>query len=166
MLTSRLIWLFLGLVASVFLIPASPLAVELNKDSTSIYIGTATKSKDKVYFPVMNGYFWNKLDLQSKIFVLEGMDNGEYLLFLETAENKNSAKVTPALIDGLLSLHIDDFKLSDLAEQIDMFYKDSANRQIPVIEAYRYISKRIKGATQQELNKLAASLRKKYNQIR
>lgn len=41
--------------------------------------------------------------------------------------------------------------LSKIADQIDMFYEDSGNRRIPLIEAYYFILKRIKGSTRQEL---------------
>lgn len=51
--------------------------------------------------------------------------------------------------------------LSKILEQIDMFYEDGDNQQIPVIEAYIYITKRIKGATRQELDSLEANLRKR-----
>jgi hypothetical protein len=54
--------------------------------------------------------------------------------------------------------------ISEIAEQIDMFYEDSGNRRIPLIEAYCYVVKRIKGSTRQELDSLVANLGKKYNQ--
>ncbi len=113
-------------VASLAVI-ASSLAAESDKDSTRLYIGTSEKGY-KVYYPVVNGYFWQRIDMQSKIFFLEGVDNGEHLLFLKVAENKNQANVSHAVIDGLLEDKIEDYKLSEIAEQIDMFYKDSANQ--------------------------------------
>ena len=143
---------------------ASSLAVELDRDSTGLYMFGTSEKGGKVYHTVANGYFWQRIDMQSKIFFLEGVENGEYLLFLKVAENNKQGNVSRAIIDGLLVDKIENFKLSEIAEQIDLFFKDSANRQIPVIEAYRYISKRIKGAAPQELENLAASLRKKYNQ--
>jgi hypothetical protein len=167
-MTSRIILLFVVLVANISLNTGFSLADELNKETTGIYVGTASKSLykgNKVYRDVSNGYFWNKWDLQTKIFILEGMDNGEFLLFLTVSEAKNSANAQQAVIDSILSLETTgDFKLSEKVEQIDMFYKDSANRRIPIIEAYRYMVKRMNGNTQQELDNLAASLRKKYNQ--
>jgi hypothetical protein len=54
--------------------------------------------------------------------------------------------------------------LSKIAEQIDMFYEDSGNRRIPLIEAYCYILERIKGSARQELDSLAANLSKRHNQ--
>ncbi len=52
--------------------------------------------------------------------------------------------------------------LSKIAEQIDMFYEESGNRQIPLIEAYCYILKRIKGSTRRELDSLATNLKKDH----
>ncbi len=158
----RIVSLLLISIASLAA-TASSLAVELDKDSTGLYIGTSEKGY-KVYYPVVNGYFWQRIDMQSNIFFLEGVENGEHLLFLKVTENNKKGNVSRAIIDEVLVDKIEDFKLSEIAEQIDLFYKDSANRQIPVIEAYRYISKRIKGAAPRELDNLAASLRKKYNQ--
>jgi hypothetical protein len=166
-MTSRVVLLFFILVASVSLNISFTSATELDKDETSIYIGTASKSiykGKKIYRSAKNGYFWNKWDMQTKIFILEGMDNGEFLLFLTVSEAKNSANAQQAVIESILSLETTgDFKLSDKVEQIDMFYKDSANRYIPIIEAYRYMVKRMNGTAQRELDNLAASLRKKYN---
>jgi len=142
----------------------SLLAVESDKDSTGLYIGTTEKGNHKVYYPVANGYFWQGIDLQSKIFFLVGAENGEHLLFLKVVEKNKKGNISQAVIDGLLIDKIDNLKMSEIAEQIDSFFKDSANRKIPVIEAYRYVSKRVKGASTKELDNLAASLRKKYNQ--
>jgi hypothetical protein len=159
-MNSRITASLIVFIASLAVI-ASSLAVESDEDSTGLYIGTTEKGY-RVYYSVMNGHFWQRIDMQSKIFFLEGVENGEHLLFLKIAEKQGSA--TSAIIDSLLDDEVEGFRLSEMAEQIDIFYKDSANRQIPVIEAYRYISRRIKGATPRELDNLAANLRKKYNQ--
>lgn len=144
-------------------ITSSSLAVEIDKDHTGIFLFTTDKGVD-VYFPAKNGFFWNKLNLEQKASILLGIDNGEYLILLKAYENKILVKVTDAIEKSIRSDEITGFNLNELAKQIDMFYQDSANLKIPFIEAYRYISKRIKGASPQELDNFAASLRKKYNQ--
>lgn len=161
-MNSRITVPLIILVASLAVI-ASSFALESDEDSTGLYVGTTEKGH-KVYYPVMNGRFWQRIDMQSKIFFLEGVTNGEFLLFFKIAENKKQGSVTSAIIGNLLDDELQGFKFSEVAEGIDMFYKDSANRQVPVIEAYRYISKRIKGASPRELDNLAANLRKKYTQ--
>lgn len=157
------IFAFLLVFIANLAVAAFSMAAESDKDPTPLYIGTTEKGY-KVYYPVSNGYFWQQIDMQSKIFFLEGIENGEHLLFLKVTEKNKQGNISRAVIDGLLEDQIENFKLSEIAEQIDLFYKDSANRQIPIIEAYRYISRRIKGATPRELDNLASALRKKYNQ--
>jgi hypothetical protein len=148
---------------AILTILVSPAAAESDKDSTALYVGTTEKGY-KVYYPVANGRLWQRIDLQSTMFVLEGADNGEYLLFLQVGEASKQGGVSRAVMDGLFTNKIENFRLSEIAEQIDMFFKDSANRQIPVIEAYRYVAKRIKGSSPRELDELASTLRKNYYQ--
>jgi hypothetical protein len=161
-MTSRAASLFLVLFASISLNTNYLLASELDKDLTDIYLFTTPKGS--VSYPTYNGYFWNKWDMQTKIIILTGIDNGEYLLFLAVSETNDSNNIKRPLINSLLSLQTAGFKLSDEVKQIDIFYKDSANLQIPIIESYRYMIKRMNGASQRELDNLAASLRNKYNQ--
>jgi hypothetical protein len=153
--------LFLVVVVASLGVLTSSVAAESDRDYTDLRIGTTEKGYD-VFYPVANGYSWNRMDMQSKIFFLKGLDNGEYLLFLKVVEANKQGSASRAVIDSLLTDKIDGFKLSEIAEQIDMFFRDSANRQIPVIEAYRYVAKRIKGANPREFEDLASSLRNNY----
>ncbi|MDP2682422.1 MAG: hypothetical protein Q8P28_06405 [Deltaproteobacteria bacterium] len=146
----------------LFIIPTSLFAVELDRDYTLIYQFTTDKGY-KIYYPVRNGYFWAKLGLKEQLLFLDGMKNGERLLYLNVYENKNSENVINKILEGLEVGQETNFKLSEISAQIDMFYEDAANLNIPVIEAYRYVTKRTKGATSLELDNLAATLRKKYN---
>jgi len=53
--------------------------------------------------------------------------------------------------------------MSDLVQQIDKFYSDSVNLRIPVIEAYVYTIKKLKGDSSKDLVDLETLLRKTYN---
>lgn len=64
----------------------------------------------------------------------------------KTENRKNVPKVAPDFID-----------------QIDSFYKDSANLNIPVIEACRYVIRTLQGAVPAELSAMTADLRGRYN---
>ncbi len=162
-MTSKFSTIFIFILSLCIIFPALLSASELDKDYTLIYQFTTDKGV-KVAYPVRNGYFWGKLGLKEKVFFLDGMNDGKQLLFLKVQENSSSDNVIGAVIDSLLELgERTGFGLPELSQQIDMFYQDSANRKIPVIEAFRYIKKRIKGATPQDLNNLAANLRKEYN---
>ncbi|MEK6808093.1 MAG: hypothetical protein AABY14_00230 [Nanoarchaeota archaeon] len=145
------------------IITSSSLAVEIDKYHTDIFLFTTDKGID-FYLPAKNGFFWNELNLEQKASILLGIHNGEYLILLKAYENRTLSKVTDAIEESIRSDEITGFNFNELAKQIDMFYQDSANLKIPFIEAYRYISKRIRGASPQELDNFAASLRKKYNQ--
>jgi hypothetical protein len=56
--------------------------------------------------------------------------------------------------------------LSKIAEEIDMFYEESGNRRIPLIEAYCNILNRFKCSTRQELDSLATNLKKGHKNER
>lgn len=113
---------------------------------------------------VTNGKTWRQLDTQAKITQLIGYEEGTSLLQLELLENKVSENVLSSVNFASDHLMISGFRFSDLVEQIDTFYSDSANLRIPVIEAYRYILARLKGVSPEELGRRAAKLRKQYNQ--
>ena len=144
-------------------ITPSSSAAEEDKYHTYIYLFTTDKGFD-IYQSVKNGFFWNKLNPEQKASILLGIRNGEYLVLLKAYGAKALSEVTGAILNSIRLDEIVGFNLYDLSNQIDMFYQDSANQKIPLIEAYRYVPKRIKGATPQELDNLAANLRKKYNQ--
>jgi hypothetical protein len=46
----------------------------------------------------------------------------------------------------------------------DLFYSDSANIRVPIIEAYRYSVMKMKGAENSQLERVVTKLRQTYNQ--
>lgn len=66
----------------------------------------------------------------------------------EVAAHKETDKLT-----------ISGFRQSDVADQIDLFYRDSSNLRIPVVDAYKYAMKKMHGAKSQELDNYSAELR-------
>ncbi len=99
---------------------------------------------------VGNGRAWQILGMQSRITYISGINNG---LLLAKREG---------LDDEYLELPT-GFKMSDFVKQIDNFYSDSANLRIPIIEAYVYINRRLKGDSPKELADFEALLRRTYN---
>lgn len=111
-----------------------------------------------------NGYAWRQLDTQAKITFLMGITEGLNLLVLQMLNDKRTDKSIQDAIDSALVLTISGFKFSDLVLQVDSFYTDTANLRIPVLEVYRHILQKMKGAEPAELAKHEATLRRLYNQ--
>jgi hypothetical protein len=107
---------------------------------------------------VSNGRRWTHLDKQSKIMLLVGVADGGALLARETAGDCGAE--AERVVDRL---SISGFHFSEIAKQIDAFYADTANLRIPVVEAYRFALRKLKGATPAELDAFVAQLRKTYN---
>ena len=130
----------------------------------------AEDSGDKTVFEtdvfktlMMNGEAWIRLDPQSKVMYLTGIENGAALLVFEMdsvlSEKANALAAWPAME----RLMIKNFRFSDIAEEIDCLYQQASNRRIPVVEAYRYALKKFKGASPEDLASCESVLRAKYN---
>jgi len=111
-----------------------------------------------------NGRAWTVLDAQAKITFLVGIENGLALVPLQMQTEKRIDKSINDAHASSAYLTISGFRFGDLVSQVDSFYSDTANLKIPVIEAYRYVIKKMKGATSEELATSAANLRRIYNQ--
>lgn len=109
-----------------------------------------------------NGRSWKDLDRQSKIMLLVGIQEGVTLLlkrlFDEGLFDEDKAQ---RVLDALT---ISGFRFSDIVKQIDLFYSDSANVRIPVLEADRYSLLKMKGKKTSDLEQVLVGLRQTYNQ--
>ena len=130
-------------------------------DNTSII---ETERSDKtISHNVYNGRLWNKLDKQTKIFYLNALEESFSMITLQIIENKEKPEVLTSHDKVVEILTVQGFRFSDLVQQVDMVYKDTSNLRVPIIEAYRYILRKLKGASPEILGKEIASLRKRYN---
>ncbi len=111
-----------------------------------------------------NGRAWKVLDAQSRITFLDGIEEGIYLLLRQSWEKTNVDAEKRLLEKEADQLTVRGFRFYDLVQQIDDFYQDSSNVRIPVVDAYIYTLRKLKGAKKQELENYAAELRAKYNQ--
>jgi hypothetical protein len=109
-----------------------------------------------------NGRYWKSLAHQSKIMLLYGYEEGVTLLVRETSV-KAKADVATGTQQVAASLMISGFRFSDLVDQVDELYADTANVRIPVIDAYVYCLLKMRGATKQQLEDVVVRLRRKYN---
>jgi hypothetical protein len=98
-----------------------------------------------------NGRLWNTLDLQSKVWFLYGIESGVGLAGSATHEDPRAL---------LSEFGVKGFRFSDVAAEVDAFYRQRANIRVPVAFAYHYVVKKMKGASPDELNTFAAQLRK------
>ena len=112
-------------------------------------------------YGVGNGRGWNQLGNVSKKIFLEGMISG-IVATLQRSANELDSSSTKKL-NWLMSAG-DKHSLSDVMQQIDSFYADSANLNIPVLEAYKYAFFKFEGADQEALNKAISGLRAKYKE--
>jgi hypothetical protein len=112
---------------------------------------------------MMNGKPWIKLDSQSKIMYLVGLEEGAALLIAEMDRVQNEKTNARAAYPALQRLTIKGFRSSDIMEEVNRFYDHASNRRIPVVDAYRYVLKKFKGESPEELVADQSALRKKYN---
>jgi hypothetical protein len=103
-----------------------------------------------------NGRTWQQLDVRAKIMFVNGVQDGATLLLSHIPDSEKAQRAMDAIT-------ISGFRFSDIAKQIDLFYSDSANIRIPIVEAYKYALLKMKGSTDTDHDKLLADLRRKYN---
>lgn len=142
-------------LATFLLIPSALMANE-EEENTQIVSDVLSSS-------MMNGKAWNKLDSQSKIMYLVGVEEGLGLLIVEMGEVSSEKKKVSATYSALNRLTIKGFRFSDIMEEINSFYETSSNRRIPAVDAYRHVLKKFRGASPGKLTAAEAALRNKYN---
>lgn len=125
------------------------LMAQTNEMESEFKIGITTKGGE-VYSVVGNGRAWQTLDSQSRMTYINGIYEGLVLARREGLDWERLKRPS-------------GFRMSDLVQQIDKFYSDSANLRIPVIEAYVWIIKKLKGDSSKDLADLETLLRKTYN---
>ena len=112
---------------------------------------------------MFNGKGWIKLDQQSKIFYITGLEEGLGLLIAEIDNAPGEEINASAALSAYKRLTIGGFKMSDIMEEINRLYQEASNRKIPIVDAYRYVLKKFKGASSEELAATQSALRKRYN---
>lgn len=136
-------------VTVIVLATISGLMAQSNDMVTGFKIGVTTKGYE-VFSSVLNGRAWQTMDMERHIAYIHGIREG-----LELAKR-----------EGLNWEYLyapTGFLFSELAKQIDIFYSDSANLRIPVLEAYIYTKRKLRGDSPKELADFEALLRRTYN---
>ena len=107
-----------------------------------------------------NGYLWDKGSSEEKQLCVTGIADG---VFLQSV-NVIAATKTGAANPPDVSLYPKGFLITDIVQGIDAFYRDRTNIKVPILFSYLYVMTKIKGASQQELDAMAARFRQQANQ--
>ena len=73
-----------------------------------------------------------------------------------------AAKLAGSSPDG--SLYPNGFLVADIVQGIDAFYSDRTNVKVPIAFSYLYVITKIKGAPQEDLDRMVARFRRQANQ--
>ncbi len=94
---------------------------------------------------------------------LAGLDEGQTVFFeyyisrLKSEEEKTQFRTFAKIFTA------ENYAVSDLRKEIDLFYEDSANIKVPVGDAEVYANYKINGASSKELDNVIAKMRSMYN---
>jgi hypothetical protein len=109
---------------------------------------------------LLNGRAWKLLDDQNRTIFVQGLRGGLALAARElqstgVANEGQFKKQVFKLMGG---------KTEDLIQQVDEFYKDSANLRVPVPLAYKHMLLKLGGANSLVLDNDLSALRREFNQ--
>ena len=110
-------------------------------------------------YSAANGRGWNQLAAGSKEIFIEGMISG-ILAALQRSSQKLDSNSTETL--NWLMSGGQKYSKPDIIQQIDKFYSDGANINIPILEAYKYAFFKFEGAKDEDLNRAISQLRGQY----
>ena len=110
-----------------------------------------------------NGRPWRRLETEAKTTLLNGIQEG-IMLMIQEASYGTDATLAHSFAETSKSITISGVRFLDLVTQIDNFYQQENDTPIPVIEAYRYTVKKLKGVPKEDLEKQMARLKKIYGE--
>jgi hypothetical protein len=109
-----------------------------------------------------NGRLWASLSGPAKLTYLLGLRDGALAMAGELS-SKTQVPTFVALIDSVHDSFNSKANYDEIEKQLNSFYQDSANARIPIIKAYQYCLKRIKGAPATELDGFLNGIRRAVN---
>jgi hypothetical protein len=105
-----------------------------------------------------NGYLWEKGIPEVKQLYVSGIADGVFLQSVVAASKTGATNPPDA------SLYPKGVLIVDIVQGIDAFYSDRTNMKVPILFSYLYVLTKIRGASQQELDAMAARFRRQANQ--
>jgi len=131
----------------------------------SICFAQGTSStKNHVTFGYPNGRFWLNLNNITKFTYLIGLVDGAKLFkgyIIDAKKICNNDKGIDEAYDDIIE--IPKAELKDIVGQINSFYADSANLNIPVVKAYEIAGRKFKGESPKDIEEFIAELRRLLN---
>jgi hypothetical protein len=115
-----------------------------------------------------NGHMWQLLSNSQKASHLSGIQEGIKLCLNQIKEDLHiSAELMSEIKEsGLFDrrrLLFSSQGISGIEAGIDKFYQDSANLEIPIMDAYQHVTLELNYASANELANNLSSLRRKYH---
>jgi hypothetical protein len=110
---------------------------------------------------VSNGRYWKLLTRAEKCVWLVGVYDGRVMFATEVGHKTTKSQDGVNLHDTVNGMTA-TFTVGEVADQIDAFYGDSANVHIPIVEALKFSTLKMKGENPEELQKKMSDLRKNY----
>jgi hypothetical protein len=116
---------------------------------------------------LFNGHMWQLLSASQKISHLTGIQEG---IILCLTQIKEDLKISSELMQGMQESGIFDRRrllfssqrVMEIESRLDHFYKETANLNIPIIDAYQHITLELNFANSQDLENNLSALRRKY----
>jgi hypothetical protein len=117
---------------------------------------------------VFNGRMWQLLSSSQKAGHLTGVQEGIRLCLNQIKED---LQISAELMDAMKESGIFDRRrllftsqgLSSIEAGLNDFYRDSANLEIPIIDAYQHVTLELNLASAHELANNLSNIRRKYN---
>ena len=114
-----------------------------------------------------NGHMWQLLSSSQKASHLTGIQEG---IILCLNQIKGDLQISAELMDTMKESGVFDRRrllftsqgLSAIEAGLNNFYGDSANLEIPIIDAYQHVTMELNFAATQELASNLSNLRRKY----
>lgn len=110
----------------------------------------------------INGRYWSGLPADAKVTYLIAVGDAMTEIVGYAPKNCNCILEATVAALGALSGGTSSSYL-EISESLDLFYKEPANRPIPVIKGLAYVTLKLKGGTSRELDDLVSKLRKAAN---
>jgi len=130
-------------------------------------LGGTTENKSTITDHFFNGRMWQLLNSSQKTIHLTGIQEG---ILLCLSQIKEDLLIPPGLMHSMQESGMFDRRrmlfsmqgVSGISKGIDVFYHDTGNLAIPIIEAYRHVTISLNYADPQEVTQDLARLKLKY----
>jgi hypothetical protein len=118
---------------------------------------------------VFNGRMWQLLSSSQKAGHLTGIQEGIKLCLNQI---KGDLQISAELMDAMKESRVFDRRrllftsqgLSAIEAGLNTFYRDSANLEIPIIDAYQHVTMELNFAPTRELDNNLSNIRQKYTE--